>query len=52
MTDSEKLRLLANWLDKEYPNNNDEVQRDLREIASKIEKMQEELTYFKTWRFY
>jgi hypothetical protein len=48
MTDSEKLRLLADWLDEEYPYNNDEVQRHLRRIADKIEQMQEELNYFKT----
>ena len=36
-TDSEKLRLLADWFDMKYPNDkNLEVQNDLRRIADNL----------------
>ena len=38
LTDSEKLRLLADWFDMKYPNDkNPEVQNDLRRIADKLD---------------
>ena len=37
VTDSEKLRLLADWFDMKYPNDkNPEVQNDLRRIADNL----------------
>ncbi len=37
MKDSEKLRMLADWIDVKYPDDADpEVQKDLRRIASRI----------------
>ena len=38
LTDSEKLRLLADWFDMKYPNDkNPEVQNDLRRIADNLD---------------
>ena len=38
VTDSEKLRLLADWFDMKYPNDkNPEVQDDLRRIADNLD---------------
>ena len=38
VTDSEKLRLLAEWFDLKYPNDkNPEVQNDLRRIADNLD---------------
>lgn len=43
MTDAEKLRCVADWIDKKYPNDlNPEVQMDLRRIANYIEEMRDE----------
>ena len=39
VSDSEKLRLLADWFDAKFPNDpNPEVQNDLRKIANKLEE--------------
>ena len=38
LTDSEKLRLIADWFDMKYPNdNNPEVQNDLWRIADNLD---------------
>ena len=38
MTDGEKLRILAIWIDSKFPNDLDpEVQNDLRRIADKLD---------------
>lgn len=43
MTDAEKLRWYAYWLDKKYSKDlNPEVQMDLRRIADYIEEMRDE----------
>lgn len=39
MTDSEKLRFLAEWFDKNHTSPYKEVQHDLRRIADKLENM-------------
>lgn len=44
MTDSEKLRLLADWFDMKYEgiDQTDEVQNDLRRIADKLEQREDD----------
>jgi Ethanolamine utilization protein EutJ (predicted chaperonin) len=37
MTDSEKLRTVADWFDKCHAGSGNEVQRDLRRIATQLE---------------
>ena len=37
LTDPDKLRVLARWFDKQYPNEPSEVQDDLRRIATNLE---------------
>lgn len=43
ITDSEKLQMLANWFDVNRPGEGDEVQQDLRRIASEIESIRKQL---------
>jgi len=55
MTDEKKLRILANWFDLQDEDKkaisfdtNNEVQKDLRRIADRLESLQAELNELKT----
>ena len=42
MSDGDKLRFLAHWLDQKYPDNpNNDVQEDLRRMAFKMDAFDE-----------
>jgi hypothetical protein len=53
MSDSDKLRLLADWLDLKFPNDSDpQVQIDLRRIASELNQLKNEVDYYRAWKRY